>query len=122
MPDRAIVAGEFVALMPTVTLPKTEPVAAGVNVTFKIALWPEFKIVPAEMPLAPKPGPEMLVLEIVMLDLVEFVKVSPRVVLLPTITLPKFKMDELSISGCVPCVAETMPVHPELTTTINRRE
>ena len=50
-PEREIVAGEFVALVATVTLPGKLPVAAGVNVASKVADCPGAKIKPAETPL-----------------------------------------------------------------------
>jgi hypothetical protein len=51
-PEREIVAGEFVALLATVTLPGKLPGAAGVNVASKVADCPGARIKPAETPLA----------------------------------------------------------------------
>jgi hypothetical protein len=51
-PEREIVAGEFVALLATVTLPGKLPAAAGENVAFKVADCPGARIKPAETPLA----------------------------------------------------------------------
>ena len=50
-PEREIVAGEFVALLATVTLPGKLPAAAGVNVASNVADCPGARIKPAETPL-----------------------------------------------------------------------
>jgi hypothetical protein len=50
-PEREIVAGEFVALLATITLPGKLPAAAGVNVASKVADCPGARIKPAETPL-----------------------------------------------------------------------
>jgi hypothetical protein len=71
VPDRPIDAGELAALLGIETLPVTLPVLAGVNVTFNVVLCPGDKIVP-DAPLALKPAPEMLTLEMVTLVVPEF--------------------------------------------------
>jgi hypothetical protein len=98
VPDRSIVTGELLTLLVMVTLPETPPAAAGANVTFKMALWPGFRRLPAEIPVASKPGPEMLVFEIVIVDPPEFVKVTAKMLLLPTLTVPKFKVEALTLN------------------------
>jgi hypothetical protein len=50
------------------------------------------------MPLAVKPGPAMMTLEMLILALPEFVKVTPKTLLLPTVTLPKLRVDVLTVS------------------------
>ena len=46
------------------------PVPEGVKVTFSVAMSPGFRIVPLGMPLAVKPGPEMLMVSIVTAEFV----------------------------------------------------
>jgi len=67
--------GELAALLVIVTLPVTPVLLAGVNITIKGAFCPGARICPVEIPLAPKPAPEMLTFEMVMLVLPEFVTV-----------------------------------------------
>ena len=58
------------------TLPVTDPDAAGVNDTFKVAVSPGFKMTPVGTPLASKPAPEMLTLEMVTWELPALVSVT----------------------------------------------
>ncbi len=51
VPEREMVAGEFVALLATVTLPGKLPAATGVNVASKVADCPGARIKPDETPL-----------------------------------------------------------------------
>ena len=79
VPDNAIVAGEFVALLAIETLaPLTVPAVVGANVTVSVADCPGVSIVPFEMPLALKPAP---------------VTVTPEIV---TFELPLFEIDVVS--------------------------
>src|ERR1700758_103425 len=89
--------GEFVALLVIVTLPVTLPIAAGIKVTFKVAVLPGVRTVPADTPLALKP-PEMLTFEIVTLELPEFVIVTGRLELVPVLTFPKLRLAGLPLS------------------------
>src|SRR5882762_9093002 len=57
VPDKAMVAGELVALLATTTLPVALPVAGGANVTFIVADCPAANVVPAERLLELKPAP-----------------------------------------------------------------
>src|SRR6266478_9871863 len=120
-----MVAGELVALLVTETLPVTLPVAAGAKVTFKVAVCPGVRIVPADTPLALKPAPEMLTFEIVTLELPELVSVTARVLLAPVFTLPKLKLVGLALSRSVAVftvsVATPLVTLPAelLTTTVN---
>ena len=50
-PEREIVAGEFVALLATVTLPGKLPAVRGENVASNVADCPGARIKPAETPL-----------------------------------------------------------------------
>jgi hypothetical protein len=93
-----MLAGEFVALLVTVTLPVTLPVAAGTKVTLKVAVCPGVRMVPADTPPALNPAPEMVTFEIVKLELSEFVSVTARVLLAPVFTFPKLKPAGLALS------------------------
>lgn len=54
---------------------------------------------PVETPLAVNPGPEIVTLEIVILELPELVSVTLRVFLRPTFTLPKVRVEALAVKG-----------------------
>ena len=99
VPDRVIVAGEFEASLVTLTLPVTLPAAAGAKVALKLAVCPEVKTSPAGRPLAVKPGPAMMTLERWILAVPELVKVTPKTLLPPTLTLPKLRVEVLAVSG-----------------------
>ncbi len=85
----------------TVTLPVTLPGAAGVKVTFRVAVCPGARIVPVGTPLGSKPAPEMLTFEIVTFELPEFVSVTARVLLAPVFMFPKLRLAGLALSNCV---------------------
>ena len=93
-----MIAGELVALLVTETLPGRLPVAAGVSVTLKVAVCPGVRICPVETPLAVYPAPEMTTFEIVTLELPALVNVTLWTLLLPILTLPKFKVVTLGLS------------------------
>jgi hypothetical protein len=57
VPVRAMVRVGLEALEVTVTVPVALPAAVGVNVTLKLALWPEVSVTGAVMPLNVKPVP-----------------------------------------------------------------
>jgi hypothetical protein len=90
-------AGEFVALLVTVTLPVTLPEAAGANVTFKVADCPGINVVPEETPLALKPAPEMLIFETATLEFPELVSFTGRMLLALVFTFPKLKLVGLAL-------------------------
>jgi hypothetical protein len=118
VPERTIAVGELLSSLVIVTLPERAPVAAGANVTFRTALCPVFRSVPADTPVALKPGPETVALEMVIVDWPEFVTVTAKTLLLPTLTLPKFRLDALNVRACPPVVAPTAravvtPTQPE---------
>jgi hypothetical protein len=93
-----MVVGELVALLVTATLPVTLPVAAGAKLTFKVAVCPGARVVPADTPLALKPAPETLMFEIATLELPEFWSVTGRVLLALVFTFPKLKLVGLALS------------------------
>jgi hypothetical protein len=98
---REIVAGEFVALLVTVTLPVTPRRAAGAKVTFSVAVWPGATICPPDMPFAVNPAPEIVTLDTVALEFPELVNVTPRVLLAPRATFPKGRLVVLGVSKAV---------------------
>ena len=57
VPERGIVRVGFVAFEVIVTLPLTLPADVGVNVTLKLALWPEVSVTGAVIPLKVNPVP-----------------------------------------------------------------
>jgi hypothetical protein len=57
VPVRGIARLALEALEVTVTVPVALPAAVGVNVTLKLALWPEVSVTGTEMPLNVKPAP-----------------------------------------------------------------
>ena len=97
-PAKPIAADEFAALLMRVTLPDTLPVPAGARVTFRLTLCPGLKMVPDGTPLALKPGPEIVTLEIEIGEFPELVKVTGRELLVPTVVLPKFKLGGLAVN------------------------
>ena len=99
IPDKVIETGEFAALLVTLTLPVAPPVAAGAKVTFRVAASPGDKVIPDGIPLTLYPAPEMATLEIARLELPTLVSVTGSVLLLPTFTLLKFKVDALATSA-----------------------
>ena len=102
MPESVTLVGEFVALLVTVTLPVTLPVAAGAKVMVTVAVCPADRISPAGTPLAPKPAPETLTFEIVTLEVPAFVNVTFWLLLVDTFTLPKLKVEALALRTNVP--------------------
>ena len=99
-PEREMLAGELAALLLTVTLPVAVRLAEGANVDVSVVVCPGAKV----MPLAPvvlKPAPATITCAIVTLEFPASVIVTVWVVLLPTFTLPKFKLLTLELSNSV---------------------
>jgi len=101
VPVNEIVAGEFVALLATVTLPVTPRMAAGANIMLRLAVAPGATICPPDIPLAVNPAPDIVTLEIVTLEFPELVNVTPKMLLLPRITFPKGRLVVLGVSIAV---------------------
>src|SRR5262249_22411152 len=97
-PDGKIVVGELKASLVMVTLPLALPGVAGAKVTANVTLWPGLRMIPAGAPLTSKPGEVTLKCEMVTLELPEAVSVTMRVVLSPTVTLPKFRFETSAVS------------------------
>jgi hypothetical protein len=104
-PDKLILVGEFVALLVTVTRPDTLPVLDGAKVTFRIVFCPGPRMIP-DAPVALKPGPETLTLEMVALELPELVRVALKVLLVPMLTAPKVKLEGLAVNCDEPELTE----------------
>lgn len=109
VPDKETVAGEFVALLDTDTLPFALPAVVGSNVTFSVAVWLGASVVPAVIPVALNPVPDGATLEIVTLEFPLLVSVTLKVLPLPIGTLPKLKLVGLAPSNCVD--ASPVPVN-----------
>lgn len=99
-PKSEMVSGELVALLVTIILPVTLPAAAGAKVAVRVAVCPGVRITP-ETPVALKPAPDTLTLEIVMLEFPAFVNVTACALLFARVTLPKFKEDALELRRSV---------------------
>src|ERR1700688_884333 len=98
VPDSVMDTGELVALLVTFTVPGRDPVAEGVKVTFSVAVCPDFTIWPDETPLAVYPAPVMVTFETVTSELPPLVKTTGRMLLLPILTLEKFRLVWLALS------------------------
>ena len=68
VPVREIVAGEFVALLTTATLPARLPVEVGANVTLNEVDWPAARLSGSVIPLVLNPVPVALICEMETLE------------------------------------------------------
>jgi hypothetical protein len=87
----------LVALLVMVTFPVTPTLLAGVKLTLSGAVCPGARTCPVDTPLVAKPAPEMLTLEMVTLELPEFVTVVLMVEFPPTVTFPNVKLEGLTV-------------------------
>ncbi len=103
VPLREIVGGELAALLTTLMLPATAPVAAGEKLTESGRLWPGASVAPPENPVTTNPAPAAETCEMFTLLVPEFVSVTACEVELPTNVLPKLRLDTLveSRKDCV---------------------
>lgn len=97
VPDSAMVVGELVALLNTVTLPVKPPEVAGPKITLNVALCPAVNVSGGVRPLVPKPAPETLTWDMLTLEFPVLVIVTACVAVLPTSTFPK-----LTFAGLTP--------------------
>jgi len=95
VPESAITAGEFEALLVTVMPPVTLPAVAGANVALNVAVCPGESVTPESPPPALKPAPATLTLEIVTLEFPALVSMTLCELLLDTFTLPNARLLEL---------------------------
>ena len=96
VPDKLMVLGELVALLVTEMLPLKAPVVVGLKTTLKAAFAPEVKVRGKESPLVLKPAPATVIWDTVTLLVPVFVSVTGRMLLLPTLTLPKLVLRGLA--------------------------
>jgi hypothetical protein len=75
-----------------VTFPLALAADWGANATLKLALWPAVRVSGVVIPLRLNPVPLIPTWEIVRVEPPELVTVSDRDWLLPTVTLPKFRL------------------------------
>src|SRR5207237_9287459 len=100
-----MVRGELEALETTERLPVTLPAEFGAKTTPKVKLCPGIKVSGRFNPLTLKAEPERLAWVMLTLEPTELVSVSVWVELLPTCTLPKLLVGEIScstIGGLIP--------------------
>jgi len=76
VPLRAMVAGEFGALLTSETLPVKLPVAAGAKATLKLLDWPTARVSGKVSPLRLNPAPLTVAEEMVRLAVPELVRVT----------------------------------------------
>ena len=123
-PDREMVVMELVALLATVTLPFTAPAADGAKVTFNTAEFPAAKVRPEETPPVLTPAPDIATFETEMVVPPVFVRVTDKMLPLPTVIFPKFRFVVLALSCpatvtiSVAALLVTVPVELP-TTTVN---
>ena len=106
VPESVTLSAEFVAELAIVTLPFAPPALDGLNVTFRVTLWPVVRVTGAVPPLIPNPIPDTVMLEISteLLCVPVFVSTSDIVFVLPVGTFPKFNAELLGAS--VPAAGE----------------
>ena len=89
------------ALLDIDTLPLALPAVVGLKVTFSVAVWLGTSTVPEFTPVALNPVPLGVTLAIVTFEFPLLVNVTPRLLLLPSCTLPKLKLVGLTPNNCV---------------------
>ena len=92
MPERAIAADGFAALLMNATLPVTAAAVAGVKVAVNVVLCPGFNVTPLDTPVALNPAPEMLTPENIISAVPVFDRVNVSDAVVPILTLPKTKL------------------------------
>ena len=91
-PETVIFAGEFVALLVTVTAPLSVSVFVGEKVTFKVPDCPGAIVAPLMPPPVVRSAPEALMAETDTLEFPVFSSFTARVSDFPVVTLPKFRL------------------------------
>jgi len=100
-PLSATLAGEFAALLAMVMAPVALPAATGANCAVRVTDWPGVSVTDAGDDVTLNPVPVAVTEEMVTFEVPVFVSVSLNWLVLPSVTLPKDKLDELSESNCV---------------------
>src|SRR5579859_8105957 len=99
VPESDTDSGEFEALLVMTTPPAvSEPALVGANITFIGTEAPGVRTRPFEIPLTLRPAPLIVTLEIITLAAPELVTVVLCVLLLPTFTFPKLKVELPALS------------------------
>jgi len=115
VPDNIIVSVELEALDVTVTEPLALPADVGAKPTLKVVLCPAVSVTGVLTAPSLNPVPLTATCEIVTLVPPVLVTVSDSDWLLPTVTLPKFKLDGLETSCPLPPAATPVPESDTLT-------
>lgn len=92
VPLSEMIAGELVAVLTTLMLPDTAPVAAGAKLAVSGKLWPAASVTPPEKPVMLNPAPVAATCEMLTLAVPVLVKVMACEAELPTNVLPKLKL------------------------------
>jgi hypothetical protein len=100
-PASDTVAGEFVALLPIITLPFTGPFTVGANVIVSTALWLGARVKPELTPLGVNAAPATVTLEMVTFEFPMFVNVVASELLLLKFTTPNGKIIGLALNSMV---------------------
>ena len=106
VPERAIVAGEPLALLVTVTAPVAFPATVGLKITPKVRLCVGVRVAGVPAPLRLNPVPAARMLEIITLPFPVLVTVTDCVADAPVSTLPKLRFCELNESTWVDATPE----------------
>jgi hypothetical protein len=96
-PVSPIVAGEFVALLVTFTLPLTLPVVFGAKVTSTVADCPGAIVVPLVTPPVVIPAPLAVIPKSETLEFPVFFNVNAKVWDLPTVSFPKLRLAGVAV-------------------------
>jgi len=91
VPESAIAADGFAALLVNITLPATAAAVLGVKVAVNVALCPGFRVSPLDTPIALNPAPETLTPENIIVAVPVFDTVNGTAAVVPKSTLPKEK-------------------------------
>lgn len=92
VPLSEMVAGELVAVLTTLMLPDTAPVAAGAKLAVSGKLWPAASVTPPEKPVTLNPAPVAATCAMLTLPVPVLVKVMAFEAELPNNVLPKLKL------------------------------
>jgi hypothetical protein len=102
VPDKGMLKLGFEPLDVMVTVPLADPLALGAKTTVNDVLWPALNVKGRLRPLRLKPLPLAAAAEIVRLEPPLLVKVSDKLELFPTCTVPNAKL--VGFADRVPCV------------------
>jgi hypothetical protein len=92
VPLKEIIVGELVALLTTLILPATAPVAAGAKLALSAKLWPAARVTVPGRPVTLNPAPVAATCKMLTLPVPEFVSVMACDAELPTSVFPKLRL------------------------------